>query len=348
MKKPTFNTLRIFMAMVALVCFIILPPWSIAWAWVQPLPETVQQQVELATEHGLDGIIVYVDQAGSEPELYAAGWKDRDNEILLRPDDLFRIASISKLYIAAAAVKLVVADSLSLEKTLAEYLPELENRIEYADQITLRMMIQHRSGIMNFTDSPNMEWGKTYENPDDHLQLILDEPAAFEPDSEYGYSNTNYLLLGRIMDQKLGYSHHDFIREEMLEPLGLSNTYNLSSELDDLDDLASGYVAGYEDDVKELDHITPGGNMIATAEDVGTFLRAMVDGDLFTHEEREVYTSVYPFNHTGLVPGYQSWATYSPELDAIVVQFVNTSGGFSWEISNVLHGRIFKILEKNN
>lgn len=336
------------MAMVALVCFIILPPWSIAWAWVQPLPETVQQQVELATEHGLDGIIVYVDQASSEPELYAAGWKDRDNEILLRPDDLFRIASISKLYIAAAAVKLVVADSLSLEKTLAEYLPELENRIEYADQITLRMMIQHRSGIMNFTDSPNMEWGKTYENPDDHLQLILDEPAAFEPDSEYGYSNTNYLLLGRIMDQKLGYSHHDFIREEMLEPLGLSNTYNLSSELDDLDDLASGYVAGYEDDVKELDHITPGGNMIATAEDVGTFLRAMVDGDLFTHEEREVYTSVYPFNHTGLVPGYQSWATYSPELDAIVVQFVNTSGGFSWEISNVLHGRIFKILEKNN
>lgn len=336
------------MAMVALVCFIILPPWSIAWAWVQPLPETVQQQVELATEHGLDGIIVYVDQAGSEPELYAAGWKDRDNEILLRPDDLFRIASISKLYIAAAAVKLVVADSLSLEKTLAEYLPELENRIEYANQITLRMMIQHRSGIMNFTDSPNMEWGKTYENPDDHLQLILDEPAAFEPDSEYGYSNTNYLLLGRIMDQKLGYSHHDFIREEMLEPLGLSNTYNLSSELDDLDDLASGYVAGYEDDVKELDHITPGGNMIATAEDVGTFLRAMVDGDLFTHEEREVYTSVYPFNHTGLVPGYQSWATYSPELDAIVVQFVNTSGGFSWEISNVLHGRIFKILEKNN
>lgn len=334
------------MAMVALVCFIIFPPWSIAWAWVQPLPETVQQQVELATEHGLDGIIVYVDQAGSEPELYASGWKDRDNEILLRPDDLFRIASISKLYIAAAAVKLVVADSLSLDKTLAEYLPELENRIEYADQITLRMMIQHRSGIMNFTDSPNMEWGKTYENPDDHLQLILDEPAAFEPDSEYGYSNTNYLLLGRIMDQKLGYSHHDFIREEMLEPLGLSSTYNLSSELDDLDDLVSGYVAGYEDDIKELDHITPGGNMIATAEDVGIFLRAMVDGDLFTHEEREVYTSVYPFNHTGLVPGYQSWATYSPELDAIVVQFVNTSGGFTWEISNVLHGRIFKILEK--
>lgn len=348
MKKSTFNTLRIFMAMVALVCFIIFPPWSIAWAWVQPLPETVQQQVELATEHGLDGIIVYVDQAGSEPELYASGWKDRDNEILLRPDDLFRIASISKLYIAAAAVKLVVADSLSLDKTLAEYLPELENRIEYADQITLRMMIQHRSGILNFTDSPNMEWGKTYENPDDHLQLILDEPASFEPDSEYGYSNTNYLLLGRIMDQKLGYSHHDFIREEMLEPLGLSNTYNLSSELDDLDDLASGYVAGYEGDVKELDHITPGGNMIATAEDVGIFLRAMVDGDLFTHEEREVYTSVYPFNHTGLVPGYQSWVTYSPELDAIVVQFVNTSGGFSWEISNVLHGRIFKILEKNN
>lgn len=335
------------MILVAVTCFIIFPPWSIAWAWIQPLPETVQEQVDAATDHGLDGIIVYIDQAGNEPESYAAGWSDREQEILMSPDNLFRIASISKLYIAAAAVKLVAADSLSLDKTLAEYLPELENRIEFADQITLRMMIQHRSGIMNFTDSPNMEWGKTYENPDEHLQLILDEPAAFEPGSNYGYSNTNYLLLGKIMDRVLGYSHHHFIQDEILTPLALTDTYYWFSEVENPDRLSNGYIVGYDgNDVIELDHITPGGNMIATAEDVGIFLRAMVDGTLFSEKEQVLYSWVYVFEHTGLVPGYQSWATYSQELDAIVVQFVNTSVGYSWGISNIIHNRIFEILEE--
>lgn len=334
------------MAIVALVCFLIFPPWSIVWAWLQPLPDSVQEQVDGATAHGLDGIIVYIDQEGQNPEMYAAGWKDRENKILLSPDDLFRIASISKLYIAAAAVKLVEDDSLSLERTLAEYLPELRNRIENADEISLRMLIQHRSGIPNFTDSPNLDWGKTYENPDDHLQLVLDEPATFKPGQKYGYSNTNYLLLAKIMDKKLGYSHHLFIKNEILIPLELQNTFYWYKEVDNPERLASGYVIGYDgNDVRELDHITPGGNMVATAEDVGIFLRAMIDGDLFTEKERDIYTSVYPYNHTGLVPGYQSWATYSPEQNAVVVQFVTTSGGYSWEISNIIHGRIFEILE---
>lgn len=49
-----------------------------------------------------------------------------------------------------------------------------------------------------------MEWGITYENPDDHLALVLDEPADFKPNEKYRYSNTNYLLLGKIMDRILG------------------------------------------------------------------------------------------------------------------------------------------------
>jgi len=60
---------------------------------------------------------------------------------------LFKIGSLSKLYIATAVAKLVTNGRLLLDKTLADYLPELMGRIEYADQITLRMMVQHRSGI---------------------------------------------------------------------------------------------------------------------------------------------------------------------------------------------------------
>lgn len=335
------------MAIVAVVCFVIFPPWSIVWAWAQPLPSSIQEQVEEAIQHDLEGIIVYVDQAGNEPELYAAGWKDREQKIELSPDDLFRIASISKLYIASAVVKLIHDDSLSLNQTLAELQPDLKDRIEYSDIITLKMMIQHRSGIPNFTDSPKMEWGKTYEEPEEHLALILDEPSMFEPNTKYQYSNTNYLLLGRIMDQVLGYSHHEYIKKVIFEPLNLENTFYWFSEVDDPKRLTNGYIIGYEgNDVIELDHITPGGNMIASAEDVGKFLRALINGALFNEAEQQLYSSVYIFEHTGLVPGYQSWAKYDPKLDAVVVQFVNTSGGYSWEISNVINQRIFKILEK--
>ena len=83
-------------------------------------------------------------------------------------------------------------ERLSLDKTIADYLPELVGRIENADKITLRLMIQHRSGIPNFTDAPNF-WAAPTETYEESLALILDKPANFEPGEDYEYCNTNYL-----------------------------------------------------------------------------------------------------------------------------------------------------------
>jgi D-alanyl-D-alanine carboxypeptidase len=116
-------------------------PWPLVWAWILPLPDTVQEQVDEALDHGFDGIIVYVEHPGRQPELYAAGWHDRKKEIPADPQALFKIASISKLYDAVAIAKLVNDKRLSLDTTLAEFFPELVGRIEYADQITLRMLV---------------------------------------------------------------------------------------------------------------------------------------------------------------------------------------------------------------
>ncbi len=128
-------------------------PWILVKAWILPLPDTVQGQVDEAIDHGFDGIIVYVDEAGKPPAYYTAGWKDRENKIPSDPKSLFKIASISKLYAAVAATKMVKEKLLSFDNRLINYLPELENRIENAEEITLKMMIQHRSGIPNFTDN---------------------------------------------------------------------------------------------------------------------------------------------------------------------------------------------------
>ena len=153
-KKKTKRILRIAF-IVASISSLFFVPWLLVKAWIIPLPDTVQEQLDEAIGHGFDGMIVYVDQAGKPPQHFASGWHNRESKTPAKPDALFKIASISKLYDAVAVTKLVSDGRLSLDKTIADYLPELVGRIEHSDKITLRMMIQHRSGIPNFTDAPN-------------------------------------------------------------------------------------------------------------------------------------------------------------------------------------------------
>ena len=103
----------------------------------------------------------------------------------------------------------------------------------------------------------------------------------------------------------------------------------------------SGYYVGYKEDVKARDY-----GMLATAEDVGKFLRALNNGSIFDEGEAELYP--YVFGHGGLVIGYQSLAEYDKDLDTVVVQFINTTDfdGYEWNLSEITISRIFKILRK--
>ena len=316
-------------------------PWILVKAWILPLPDTTQEQVDEAIGHGFDGMIVYVDQTGNPPAFYTGGWKDKEKKIPADPKSLFKIASISKLYTAVAATKLVKEKRLSFDKTLNDYFPELGGRIQNAEEITLRMMVQHRSGIPNFTENPAY-WQNEQGNDQNALDFALDLPASFKPNGGYEYSNTNYLLLRRIMDVVLGYSHNDYIKEKILEPLELKNTFFSITEVD-LDDVMSGYYVGYEEDFKAREY-----GMLATAEDVGIFLRALNDGSVFDEGEKEIYP--YEYNHGGLVVGYQSLTEYHKDIDAVVVQFINTTDfeGYEWNLSEITINRIVKIIRKKN
>lgn len=320
-------------------------PWPILWMWLQPLPDTIQEQVDMATEHGFDGIIVYVDQAGKEPGFYTAGWHNKEKKIHTRPDALFKIASVSKLYNAVAITKLVKEGTLSLDKTLADYFPELKGRIEYADEITLRMMVQHRSGIPNFTDTYNY-WVAPKETSEENLALVLDQPASFKPGEGYEYSNTNYLLIAELIQKVTGGTEFEYIKKVILDPLGLKNTFGSINEVN-LDDVMSGYYVGYPHDLKE-EQLS--GLFLATAEDLGTFLRALNDGSVFQEGEQEIYSSIYTYGHTGLIPGYQTVARYHQDIDAVVIQFTNTVNfeGYNWDISMIIYNRVVKILRRKS
>jgi len=343
MKKQIKKILRIVF-IIASISSLYFVPWILVKAWILPLPETVQEQLEEGIGHGFDGMIVYVDEAGKPPEFYAAGWHDRKNKIPAYPQALFKIASITKLYIAVSTAKLVKAGRLSLDKTLAEYFPELVGRIENADKITLRMMVQHRSGIPNFVDHPDF-WKKPPKSRQETLDYALDLPADFEPGKDYGYSNTNYMLIEDLIDKTLDYPHQQYIKEEILNPLGLKNTFGSLSEVD-IDDVMSGYYVGINEDFKYEDT----GLMLATAEDVGIFLRALNDGSVFNEGEQEIYSSIYVYEHTGLLVGYQSIAKYHKDIDTVVIQFNNTSNfdGYDWNLAEIIYNRIIKIVRRKS
>ena len=340
-KKQTKRVLRIVF-IIASITSLVFVPWILVKAWILPLPDTVQEQLNEAIGHGLDGMIVYVDQAGKPPEFYAAGWHDRKNKIPAYPQALFKIASITKLYVAVATTKLVKDGRLSLDKTLADYFPELVGRIENAERITLRMMVQHRSGIPNFVDHPDY-WTNPPKNKQETLDYALDQPADFKPGEDYGYSNTNYMLISELIDKTLGYGHQQYIKEEILIPLGLNHTFGSLSEVD-IDDVMSGYYVGVAEDFKTEDT----GLMLATAEDLGKFLRALNDGSVFDEGEEEIYSSIYVYEHTGLLVGYQSIAEYHKDIDTVVIQFNNTTNfnGYDWNLAEIIYNRIVKIVNR--
>ncbi len=342
MRKKKIKQMLKIILIIGTIVSLTFAPWILVKAWIKPLPDTVQEQVNEAIEYGFDGMIVYVDKKDEPHAFYTGGYNDRVKKTPANPNSLFKIGSISKLYVAVAITKLAHEKRLSLDKTLADYFPELVGRIKYADKITLRLLVQHRSGIPNYTDNPDF-WKNRDDSSIDALNFALDLPAKFKPGKGYGYSNTNYLLLSRIIEKVVGYSRQQYFKEEILTPLGLKNTFGSLSEVD-LDDVMSGYYVGIEEDFKSEEV-----GMLATAEDVGIFLRALNDGSVFKEGEKEIYSSIYVYQHGGLVPGYQCLAEYHEDIDTVVVQFINTTDfeGYNWNLSKIIINRIVKILKRN-
>lgn len=343
MVKKNRNLIVRIILLVGTIVSLYFVPWPIVKAWIAPLPNSVQEQVNKAEDYGFDGIIVCIYKNGSQTELYTSGYENREEKIPTDPNALFKIASVGKLYNALAVAKLVSNGKLSLDKTLSDYLPELKNRIEYADKITLRMLVKQRSGIPNYTDT-YMYWANPKETADENLDLVLDKPANFKPDEEYEYSNTNYLLIERIINRALGYESFQYIHDSILAPLNLKHTFGSIEDVN-IDDVMSGYYVGYEKDLK-AENV---GSMLATAEDLSKFIQALNDGSAFeTKTEREIYSSIYRYEHTGLIPGYQTIAKYHQDIDAVVIQFTNTVNfeGYNWSLSEIMYDRIVKIVSQ--
>ena len=263
----------------------------------------------------------------------------------------FRVGSITKTFVSTVLLQLVDEGRLGLDNPAARHLPEygLDPRI------TVRMLLQHTSGLFNYTGEANpdgtVEEGipligngfaanrfRTYD-PEELIAVAMAKPARFEPGTSWSYSNTNYILAGQLIERLTGTAYGTQVRQRILRPLGLRETFVPGTRTGIPGPHAHGYYA-YPDGgrlrVLDASRVNPtwagaAGEIISTTRDLDRFITALFDGELLPADLLAEMRDVLPIapgsgyglglqsfdagpdcggeyqGHTGGMHGYQSF-----------------------------------------
>jgi len=329
-----------------------------------------QSLLDWSHQCGMPGSILLV-KTPTTNFLSAVGWADRKRKVPMRTDHAFRIGSVTKTFTGIVAAQLHTEGKLDTDAVMTNYLPaSITSHIRNADQITLRQMTRHTSGIYDFNDSiaymlrRGMFSRRGDWPPLRDLKYAYDKPARFPPGKGWSYSNSNFLLLGLAIDQATGHHHSVEIRNRLISPLNLTNTYYELSERP-RGELAHGYehLFGFWEDATGWTPVVGGdAGMVSTVSDLATFVRAIAGTNSFLDEptrkllrshfrtnnvdrpwypvsgydfglsvvrraEDAVSLSDAPFffGHAGGTSGYRCFAWHEPKHDVTVAFFGSSS-----------------------
>ena len=252
---------------------------------------------------------------------------DSARSINATPQTRYRIGSITKTFTATMIMQLVEEKKLSLDSHLDKYFPAIPN----AGQITIEMMLRHRSGIHNLTDD-DAYW-KSQTEPRTRAQMLAvftKSKPDFNPDAEAKYSNTGYILLGYIIEDVTKKPYERNLQERILSRLGLKNT-SFGGKIDPARGDAYSYSFSKRWEKREetdLSQPAGAGAIVSTPGDVLKFINALFSGKLVSQQSLTQMTKIVdifgiglaptPFyqrkgyGHTGGVDGFQTIATYFP------------------------------------
>jgi CubicO group peptidase (beta-lactamase class C family) len=230
-----------------------------------PTPqERLRELVERDVRAGAPGVIVRVDNGSGRVIEIAeqAAWSRRDH--LLTAADRFRMGSNTKTMVATVVMQLVAEHRLALTDSVDTRLPGL---VPDGQNITLRMLFNHTSGLFNYLNDPAVLKAFTGQDtrvwtPEEVLATAVDHPPLFAPGTQYFYSNTNYLLLGMIAEKVTGESLADLVQQRIAKPLHLRNTY-LVTGADHRNNPTLAH--GYEPDADRIAALLPPGTPPGTA-----------------------------------------------------------------------------------
>lgn len=226
------------------------------------------------------GCVVGVADEGDVVYEDAYGLADTDTGELLTTEYLFDIGSVSKQITAGAIMQLVDEGEIDLDDDIRDYLPDLP---EYESTVTVADLVHHTSGLPDYVDELDFDLDEV-TTADDALEVLEDEDAtpAFEPGSAFEYSNTNYFLLGQIVEAVTDETLVDYATEEIFAPLGMEAT----SYRDDQGELFEGQAAGHVEEDGDFEVVssawrqTGDGAVHTTAADLLTWAEVFVDPDV--------------------------------------------------------------------
>jgi CubicO group peptidase (beta-lactamase class C family) len=206
-------------------------------------------------------------------------------------DTRFRIGSITKQFTAAAILKLEEQGKLSVNDPVSKYIPDWPKGRE----VTLRHLLNHSSGIHNFTDKPAFQSHVTKAVPLETLvSSFKNDSYDFDPGKKFRYSNSGYVLLGLIVEKVSGESYDAFLRKTFFEPLGMTNTGVYPSGAP-LTNEAFGY--SYENGAVrrsvnwDMSNVPAAGNLYSTARDLFVWNESLFAGKvLSTESARAAFT----------------------------------------------------------
>lgn len=288
----------------------------------------------------------------------AVGFSDVENKIKATENSKYRIGSISKSFTAVLILKAVEENKLDLNQTIDKWFPEIEN----AKDISVKLLLNHRSGIHNFTnDKDYLTWNTQPKSEKEMVEIIAKGGSDFQPDSKAEYSNSNYVLLSYILEDTFSKSYADLLQEDIVKPIGLTNTY-VFGKIDPSDNECKSYsfIGSWKKET-ETDHTIPlgAGAITSTPTDLTKFADALFGGKLLKSESLELMKSIkddygmglveFPFHdkigygHTGGIDGFSS--VYSHFADD-KISYALISNGTSYNTNNISIAVLSAVFDK--
>jgi len=328
-------------------------------------PQGIRSQLAAAVNAqrrklGIPGVIVMAQDPKLGLWTGTFGTANRSTGQPMRAADHLRIGSITKTFVGTVVLQLVAEHRLSLNGRLSTWVPSIPN----ASQITIRELLNQTTGIQDYTHNPVLVHALVHQplrvwKAEQLVRLALYKPPLFPPGTQYGYSNTNYLLLGIIVTKVTGHSLGYEISHRVLGPLQLHQTSFPVASPDLPRPFSHGYAPPGITSVPPYYPLTDytrsspswgyaAGNMISTAPDLLRWGKALGKGTLLSPAMRAAQRTwvkidadtwsglglgrvktdgEYFLGHSGGYPGYSSGVYYAPRLGLTLVVLVNRFPG---------------------
>lgn len=334
------------------------------------IAERCQPVLDELVERGVPGVSVGIILPGGEELGLTAGYSFKEDERDLLPEHRLLLGSVGKTYVTAAVHHLVHAEKLSFEDYAVEYFEEDEwfERVPNAGEITIHQLLRHQTGIPRYVFKDQFwelvmsEPDKTWK-PEELLAYVFDDEPLFAAGEGWAYADTNYIVLGMIIERVSGQTFYDYVDEHLLKPHGLKDT--VPSDSRTIEGLVQGYCKnpgmknlGVPDRmlVEGTFVFNPqfewtGGGYACTPLDLARWAAILYSGKAFDAPYLETMldtvaapqlgaqreyglgvivtpTDLGPLQgHDGFMPGYMTAMGYFPEQDIAIAIQVNTDDG---------------------